>query len=39
MFFKHFILQLKNSATFPARREQSVTWSLGSVCLGVEGKA
>jgi hypothetical protein len=38
MSVMHFVPQLKNSATYPARREQSVTL-LSSVRLLVEGQA
>ncbi len=39
MSIKHFIPQLKNSDTYPAQREQSVTLMLGSVHLLPEGQA
>ena len=39
MSIKHFVPQRKNSNTYPARREQSVTLMLGSVRLLSEGQA
>ena len=39
MLIKHFVPQLKNSDTYPAHREQSVTGMLGSVRLLPEGQA
>ncbi len=39
MSIKHFVPQLKNSDTYPARREQSVTLMLGSVRLLPEDRA
>ncbi len=39
MSVMHFVPQLKNSDAFPARREQSVVLTLGSVRLFVEDRA
>ncbi len=39
MFIRHLLPQLKNSDTYPARHEQFVMWTLGSVRLPAEDRA